>query len=92
MDLVKMNSKMKDRCFKGCCVGYFKWTTVLHLSKQATPEYKLALPEGLKLVKNFSDCVSSMENRIIDNINYLQDLAITRDVLLPKLMSGKVKV
>lgn len=104
MDLVKVNSKvkhienvflyyvMKDRRFKGHCIGYSNGTTVLHLSKKAIPEYKLALPEDLKLAKEFSDCVSSMAEKISNNINHLQKLEKARDTLLPKLMSGKVRV
>ncbi|MBL0687155.1 MAG: restriction endonuclease subunit S [Sulfurospirillum sp.] len=104
MDLVKVVAKiddidnaflyytMKDRRFKGHCVGYSNGTTVLHLSKKAIPEYKIALPEDLKLAKEFSKLVYSFTNKISNNIIQIQTLQKTRDTLLPKLMSGKLRV
>jgi type I restriction enzyme S subunit len=104
MDLVKVISKvehienaflyyiMKDRSFKGHCIGYSNGTTVLHLSKKAIPEYKIALPENLKLAKEFSDLVTSFTSKISNNITQLQTLSDTRDKLLPKLMSGELRV
>ena len=65
MDLVKVVSKhqdisssflyylMKDRAFKGHCVGYSNGTTVLHLSKKAIPEYQVYLPNDFELIKQF---------------------------------------
>ena len=104
MDLVKVNSKvehidnaflyyvMKDRRFKGHCVGYSNGTTVLHLSKKAIPEYEIALPEDLKLAKEFSDIAYTMTRKISNNINQIKILQENRDTLLPKLMSGEVRV
>lgn len=104
MDLVKVITKkeqidnaflyyvMKDRRFKGHCIGYSNGTTVLHLSKSAIPEYEIALPEDLKLAKEFSDIAYSMTNKISNNINQIQILQKIRDTLLAKLMSGEVRV
>jgi len=104
MDLVKVNSKvecidnaflyyvMKDRCFKGHCVGYSNGTTVLHMSKKAIPEYKLALPDDLRLAKDFSYIAHTLTAKISSNIKHLQNLEETRDVLLPQLMNGKIRV
>jgi len=104
MDLVKVNSKvkdienaflyyvMKDRRFKGHCVGYSNGTTVLHLSKKAIPEYTIAMPENLELAKEFSDMAYSMTRKISNNIKQIQTLSKSRDTLLPKLMSGQVRV
>ncbi|GAW87485.1 type I restriction enzyme, S subunit [Bathymodiolus platifrons methanotrophic gill symbiont] len=104
MDLVKVNSKvenienaflyyvMKDRRFKGHCIGYSNGTTVLHLSKKSIPEYRLALPKDLILEKFFSGIAYSMTRKISNNISQIQTLTKTRDTLLPKLMSGKLRV
>jgi type I restriction enzyme S subunit len=104
MDLVKVVSKikdidnaflyyiMKDRRFKGHCVGYSNGTTVLHLSKKAIPEYKIALPQDLKLAKEFSNLVYSFTNKISNNIVQLKTLEDTRDKLLSPLVSGKLRV
>ena len=104
MDLVKVISKagnidnaflyyvMKDRRFKGHCIGYSNGTTVLHLSKKAIPEYEIALPEDLKLAERFSKIALSTTDKISNNILQIQSLEKTRDALLPKLMSGNMRV
>src|SRR5690606_6900543 len=67
MDLVKVVPKhtdisssflyyvMKDRAFKGHCIGFANGTTVLHLSKKAIPEYQIYLPENFELIKKYSE-------------------------------------
>lgn len=104
MDLVKVNSKvqeiqnsflyyvMKDKRFKGHCVGYSNGTTVLHLSKKAIPEYKIALPENLKLAQDFSNLTENFTRKISHNILEIKNLEYIKDSLLPKLMSGKTRI
>lgn len=104
MDLVKVNSKvqeiqnsflyyvMKDKRFKGHCVGYSNGTTVLHLSKKAIPEYKIALPENLKLAQDFSNLTENFTRKISHNILEIKNLEDIKDSLLPKLMSGKTRI
>jgi len=104
MDLVKVVSihkdisssflyyLMKDRTFKGHCVGYSNGTTVLHLSKKAIPEYQFCLPSDFGLIKQFSTIADSTTNKISLNQEELKFLKNTRDTLLPKLMSGAIRV
>jgi len=104
MDLVKVVSKeekidnsflyylMKRREFKEHCVGYSNGTTVLHLSKLAIPEYKLGLPQDFDLIETFSSIIKPSIEKIMNNINQVQTLSETRDLLLPKLMSGEIRV
>jgi type I restriction enzyme S subunit len=104
MDLVKVISihkdisssflyyLMKDRAFKGHCVGYSNGTTVLHLSKKAIPEYQVFLPIDLIKVKEFSEIANATTNKISLNKDELKYLKQTRDTLLPKLMSGQLQV
>ena len=104
MDLVKVISKnenigssflyylMKDRCFKGHCVGYSNGTTVLHLSKKAIPEYELYLPENFDLIKKFTKIANDTTNKISLNKDAIKSLTKARDTLLPKLMSGQIRV
>jgi len=104
MDLVKVISKhrevglsflyylMKDRCFKGHCIGYSNGTTVLHLSKKAIPEYELYLPTDFDLIERFTKIADDTTNKISLNIEEIKTLTKTRDTLLPKLMSGQVRV
>lgn len=104
MDLVKVVSihkdisssflyyLMKDKAFKGHCVGYSNGTTVLHLSKKAIPEYQLLLPIDFSLIKRFSEIADSTTTKISLNKTTIKSLTQTRDELLPRLMSGEVRV
>jgi type I restriction enzyme S subunit len=53
--------------------------------------YRLCLPSGSALGA-FNACVEPLLDRIISNIYESRALAATRDLLLPKLMSGEVRV
>jgi len=46
----------------------------------------------LELAKEFSDMAYSMTRKISNNIKQIQTLSKSRDTLLPKLMSGQVRV
>lgn len=104
MDLVKIFSKntnialdfyyylMSTSGFKKHCVGYSNGTTVLHLSKRAIPEYKIALPGDLSLVIEFSKIAHATTQKIINNFSQIQTLSTLRDVLLPKLMKGEIRI
>ena len=104
MDLVKVNSKVEsitygllysffaDSRFKSHALGYVNGTTVLHLSKKSIPEYKIALPCDLTIVNQYGLILNSLfekESFIIDESRRLAEL---RDTLLPRLMSGELKV
>ena len=104
MDLVKVISRvpeinsaflyylMKTKEFKGHCLGYANGTTVLHLSKKAIPEYKIVLPKNLEKIKSISNVLEKFTLKISKNTKAIQTLSTTRDLLLPKLMSGEVRV
>ncbi|WP_296685414.1 restriction endonuclease subunit S [Flavobacterium sp.] len=104
MDLVKIISLhkdisssflyylMKDKAFKGHCVGYSNGTTVLHLSKRAIPEYQLLLPTDFNLIKKFSEIANSTTTKISLNKITIKSLTQTRDELLPRLMTGEIRV
>ncbi len=104
MDLVKVESKldgittaflyylMRDKRFKSHCKGYSNGTTVLHLSKTAIPEYLFAFPENMKLIKDFGRYAKSVYEKISVNIEEIQTLTQLRDTLLPKLMSGEIRL
>ena len=104
MDLVKVVSKkpkinnfilymlLKDERFKAHAIGYSSGTTVLHLNKKAIPDYKVALPKDMDIIEKITVIFESIykevsriyeENRIIKEI---------RDTLLPKLISGEIRV
>lgn len=104
MDVVKVIPKLDElskfmiaallqtRQFKSHCLGYVNGTTVLHLSKKALPEYGLFLPSDFSILKPLDHALSSMYKMIANNIEENRELTLTRDYLLPKLMSGEVDV
>jgi type I restriction enzyme S subunit len=77
--------------FREHAYSYANGTTVLHLSKKALPEYKCVLPLP-NIIDNFTKLVHSLY-AVFDN-NELQNntLASIRDTLLPKLLSGEIRV
>lgn len=103
MDLVKVITRddnysneflyllMKSREFKEHCLGYSNGSTVLHLSKKAIPEYEMKLPPN-KLISNFSFKVKPLVQKQFRNQTQIRTLTSLRDTLLPKLMSGEVRV
>ena len=64
---------------------------VLHLSKKAIPEFELKLPPN-ELVNSFTERVSALIKKQFVNQKQIQTLTQLRDTLLPKLMSGEVRV
>lgn len=66
-------------------------TTVLHLSKDAIPNYDFPLPHS-HLIAAYDELASPL--RLQQNINQIElvTLAATRDLLLPKLMSGELRL
>lgn len=104
MDLVKVESKhkslnteflyylMRDKRFKYHCKGYANGTTVLHLSKSAIPEYLFPFPKDMTLIEDFGSYAYSVYQKISNNITEIQSLSQLRDTLLPKLMSGELKL
>ena len=103
MDLVKVKSKiewlsneflyrmMRTREFKEHCLGYSNGSTVLHLSKQAIPAFEFFMPSKEK-IENFTKLAKDLFSKKFKNIEQIQTLEKLRDNLLPKLMSGEVRV
>jgi type I restriction enzyme S subunit len=103
MDIVKVISKvdwisieflyflMRTREFKSHCEGCANGSTVLHLNKQAIPTFEFPEPDKTK-VAAFTKQAKEIVNKIFLNHRQLRNLVRTRDTLLPKLMSGEVRV
>jgi type I restriction enzyme S subunit len=82
---------LKTKTFHNHAVSYANGTTVLHLSKDAVPEYETAVPPK-SIIDNFGMIIRPIFEKI--NINNLESENITqiKDSLLPRLMSGKIRV
>ncbi len=103
MDLMKVETKFewlsneflyylfKSPDFKYHCLGYSNGTTVLHMSRKAIPEYSFLVPNRNKIM-DFTSIVSPMISKQYNNIYQIETLEKLRDTLLPKLMSGEVRV
>ncbi|MDP3777545.1 MAG: restriction endonuclease subunit S [Methylotenera sp.] len=103
MDLVKVTSKfewlsneflyrmMRTREFKEHCLGYSNGSTVLHLSKQAVPSFEFFMPPKEK-IESYTKLAKDLFSKKFKNIEQIQTLEKLRDTLLPKLMSGEIRV
>lgn len=99
-DLVKLNPKVPNVFFYCMCrYGFYSkyfsqfanGANVLHLKPNVLLNKKILLPTA-ELIEAFAEKVQPM----IDIVNYLNRqndlLSKQRDLLLPRLMSGKLKV
>ena len=77
--------------FQGRMFSYANGTTVLHLSKKGLTEYRFILPDDNTLSK-FNVLFSKIWNEITNNNTQSKSLTALRDALLPRLMSGKLRV
>ncbi|MDU6922610.1 MAG: restriction endonuclease subunit S [Roseburia hominis] len=66
-------------------------TTVIHIGKKDFDAFKLYLPDN-KVLDEFDEITSPMIWQIVNNSLENKRLAILRDSLLPKLMSGEIDV
>ena len=66
-------------------------TTVLHLAKEAVPSYRFALPSS-DLINSFERIARVIWQRRSKNLRETETLTQTRDLLLPKLMSGEIRI
>ncbi len=82
---------LKTEDFQNHAYGYADGTTVLHLNKKAVPDYKFVLPQK-DLVKKFGDIIIGLLNKIQNNELESEVLISIRNALLPKLMSGEIRM
>ena len=66
-------------------------TTVLHLSKEAVASFRFALPPK-PLMERFEHCAGLLRARIQAGASAFAALVDIRDTLLPKLISGELRV
>lgn len=104
MDLTKVVSKdtritaplvhtiLSTKKFKEHALGYVNGTTVLHMNKKAVPEYQLAMPENLDILKGLTSTLDSLYAMMSETYAENFRLSAIRDTLLPQLMSGKIKI
>ena len=103
MDLVKVLPKetfpyrfllaamLRNKLFKGHSLGYVNGTTVLHLSKKALPDFEIRKPSDSES-KMMDEVLASYYKRMAELLQENDRLISLRDTLLPKLMSGELKI
>ena len=80
-----------NQAFTHHALAHTTGTTVLHLAKNAVPSFEFVLP-GAPVVDAFQKCIGPFHKKVADNVQENDTLAATRDALLPKLMSGELRV
>lgn len=82
---------LSQKSFRDHAHGYCNGTTVLHMNSRAVPSYEFPMP-SIQIIKQTTSILSSLfeysESVMEENIL----LANLRDTLLPKLLSGELKV
>ena len=66
-------------------------TTVIHLGKNDIDRFKICHPGDLVLAA-FASLTTSVYQRIVGNKQMIQNLASLRDTLLPRLISGQLRI
>jgi type I restriction enzyme S subunit len=72
-------------------LGYTSGTTVLHLAKDATAKFPLPIP-GASISNQYCLLAGSILHQIDASDRQSELLAKTRDALLPKLISGEIRI
>ena len=81
----------RERHFQSHIYGYATGTTVLHLSKDGVPSYQFALPPE-KIRCLFDSIAKPLFAKIESNEKESRTLTKIRGTLLPKLLSGEIRV
>jgi len=68
-----------------------KATTMGHIKREHLTQWKVVLP-GLELITAADELVSPLYNLTLKNERESLHLAETRDILMPKLLSGEIRV
>jgi len=66
-------------------------TTVIHLSKADIDDIRISIPPK-EILEQFGEIVNFFHEKLKNNNNQIRTLEKLRDTLLPKLMSGEVRV
>ena len=82
---------LNDKRFKDFCLSHSNGSTVLHLRSSELQNFEFPIPDN-ELLKQFTGIINPIREKIISNNKQIQTLTQIRDTLLPKLMSGKIRL
>jgi len=77
--------------FQAHVYGHTNGSTVLHLGKNGIPSYSLPTPDT-RIIQFFSVASNPIFQKVENNENQSNLLQSIRDALLPKLLSGEIRV
>ena len=72
-------------------ISYATGTTVLAISRESVLDFQFVLLQN-NLVDKFEEIASNARKLIFKNNFQIKNLIKIRDILLPKLMSGEIRV
>jgi type I restriction enzyme S subunit len=77
--------------FRNHCLGYVNGTTVLHMSKAALETYSVPVLDGSQVSELTTrvEALAAHQDRTLIELYHLQEM---RDFLLPRLVSGDLRV
>jgi len=81
----------KTESFQSHTFAHTSGTTVLHLAKDGVGSFQFVLPP-IELILSFSAIAESLSERRQINIDQIRNLATLRDTLLPRLISGQLRL
>jgi len=91
LTLTWLHRRLKTEDFRAFALGFTNGTTVLHLKADGIRRFKFPLPPR-PLVESFTEAVRGLNLRAALNDDESKTLAAIRDALLPKLISGEIRV
>ena len=81
----------RTESFQNHTFSHTSGTTVLHLAKDGVGSFRFVCPP-LALVNAFSEIAEALAERRQTNIDQMRTLATLRDTLLPRLISGQLRL
>ncbi|NER80967.1 MAG: restriction endonuclease subunit S [Leptolyngbya sp. SIO1D8] len=91
IDLFFLFFSLCRREYRSHILGSASGSTVRHTSPSRILDYQFVVPDE-KLLGQFASVTGSLINKTFANHEQIETLIKTRDALLPKLMSGKLRV
>jgi type I restriction enzyme S subunit len=82
---------LKSRLFTSFIAARTEGSVIPHLYQKDFMEFEFPLPTAERMAA-FEDVAEPMFSQIVNNLNENKKLAILRDGLLPRLMSGELDV
>jgi len=85
------NYKMRTKIYHEYILGYGNGSTVMHLDKKGVLEYNSIVPSP-DVILEFNKIVGKYRGLMMTNVHEIKALTTLRDTLLPKLISGEIRV